>query len=191
MDFDIPTKESKKWSVLCHLLLVEGIITLKRLFDKFHPPANLPEHLNQSVTILKSLRRRNIIKPEHWNVLYPPSSSPVTSETFDMTLLMILLRTICGISEPSTGWYRIPPDLDRSVAANIVRVQCYRNQVLQASPTEMFIDDTTFNYLWREISTSLIELGADATAINRLRTESMDVKDSKDKLAESRCLFPD
>lgn len=191
MDFDIPTKEPKKWSVLCHLLLVEGIITLKRLFDKFHPPANLYTHLNKRRPLVKSLRRSKIIDTVHWKVLYPPSGSPVRSETFDMPLLMILLRTTCNISEPSTGWNSLPPDLDRSVGANIVRVEYYRNRVLHASPTEMSIDDTTFNYLWREISRSLIELGADATAINRLKTESMDVKDSKDKLAESRCLFPD
>ena len=165
MDFDIPTKEPKN-GLYCHLLLVEGIITLRRLFDKFHPPAYLPEHLNHSVTILKSLRSRKIINTVHWNVLYPPSSSPVTSETFEMTLLMILLRTICNISARSTGWNSLPPDLDRSVAANIVRVKYYRNRVLHASPTQMSIDDTTFNYLWREISRSLIELGADATAIN-------------------------
>lgn len=190
MDFDIPTKEPKKWFVLCHLLLVEGIITLRRLFDKFHPPANLPQHLYHSVKILQSLRRRNIISHLRWNVLYPLSRSPVTSENFDMTLLMILLRTICNISAPSTGWDSLPPDLDRSVAANIVRVKHYRNWVLHASSAEMSIDDTTFNYLWREISRSLIELGADATAINRLKTESMDIKDSKDKLAKSRYLFP-
>ena len=190
MDFDTPTKEPKKWFVLCRLLLVEGIVTLRRLFDKFHPPANLHKHLNQNVKILMSLKSRSIISNVHWNVLYPTSGSPVTSETFDMTLLMTLLRTICNISAPSTGWNSLPPDLDRSVAANIVRVKYYRNRVLHASPAQMSIDDTTFNYLWREISRSLIELGADATAINRLKTESMDIKDSKEKLAKSRCLFP-
>ena len=36
------------------------------------------------------------------------------------------------------------------------------------------MDDATFNAYWQDISNALVGLGADAAAINTLKTESMD-----------------
>lgn len=85
-------------------------------------------------------------------------------KTFDITLLTVLFRTIPNMSTPATGWNSLPPDSDRSDEANIVRVRYYRNWVY----SQMSLDDAAFNQLWQKISRTLIELGADATAVKEL-----------------------
>lgn len=162
MDFGFLTKEQSNWALLCYLLMDVGTNTLRRLFDKLLPPENLREHLNHNATILKSR-----INTTQWKKLYSSPASSLTSKTFDITLLTVLFRTIPNMSTPATGWNSLPPDSDRSDEANIVRVRYYRNWVY-ANPGQMSLDDAAFNQLWQKISRTLIELGADATAVKEL-----------------------
>ncbi|CAH3185440.1 unnamed protein product [Porites lobata] len=170
------TKETTNYARLCRLLVDGGTKALRYTFDKFHSPANLfnvlkagsAEHLT-----LQSLKKKKIINATQWGKLYPSPPWSVTSEDFDITLLMVLLRNICGRAAPATGWDSLPSASDTSVEANIVRVKFYRNSVyghaIQAS-----VDDPTFNTLWQYISAALVALGVDIAAINKLQTESMD-----------------
>ena len=102
-----------------------------------------------------------------------PSPSSVSSKDFDVTLLMLLLRNICNLIPPTTGWDNLPPAADTSAEANIARVKYYRNHVY-GHASQASVDDATFNSYWQDISNALVGLGADATAINKLKTESMD-----------------
>ncbi len=58
-----------------------------------------------------------------WDKLYPPSPHPPNINDFDITLLCILLRNICGLSPPSLGWDKIPNVADHSTQADIVRIK--------------------------------------------------------------------
>ena len=86
---------------------------------------------------------------------------------------MVLLRNICGLPPPATGWNSFPPASDTSVGANIVRVKHYRNAVY-GHTSQASVDDPTFNSLWGDISAALVVLGVDAAAIAKLKTETMD-----------------
>ena len=154
------SKETTNYARLCRLLVDGGTKALRYSFDKFHSPANLFNVLKAGSTehlTLQALRKKRIINATQWGKLYPFPPSSVTSEDFDITLLMVLLRNICGLPAPATGWDSLPPTSDTSVEANIARV-----------------DDPTFNSLWQDISSALVVLGVDATAITKLKTESMD-----------------
>ena len=125
---------------------------------------------------LQSLRKKKVLNPLQWGKLFPAVASSVSSANFDFTLLMVLLRNICGLSPPvSTGsWDKLPADSDNSTEANIVRIKCYRNVVF-GHPTKASVDDATFNVLWQKISSAVLALGSGYGAvISRLKTECMD-----------------
>ena len=182
------SKETTNYARLCRLLVDGGTKALRYTFDKFHSPANLfnvlkagsPEH-----STLQSIRRKKIINATQWGKLYPSPPSSVTSEDFDITLLMVLLRNICGLTAPATtaaataapgsthSWDSLPPASDTTIEANIVRVKYYRNWVY-GHAKQASVDDPTFNSLWEDVKAALVALGVDAAAITKLKTETMD-----------------
>ena len=126
-------------------------------------------------TVLRSLRDRKIINPTQWGKLFPTNPFSVSSSSFDITLLMVLLRNICGLVAPATGWDDLPTATDSSREANIARLKFFRNTLYAHAP-HASVDDTTFNSQWRNIRKSLECLGGlqYRTAIDRLETECMD-----------------
>ena len=125
------TKETTNYSSLCHLLVDVGTQALRDTFDRVHPPADLHEVLTHPPVhpALQSLRKKRILNPTQWGKLYPTISSSLSSANFDITLLVLLLKSICGLSPPTSGWESLPPAEDTSIQANIARVLCYRNDV--------------------------------------------------------------
>ncbi|XP_068749805.1 NLR family CARD domain-containing protein 3-like isoform X3 [Montipora capricornis] len=175
------TRESTNYARLCRLLVDVGSQALRDTFDRIHSPAALHRILSSTSAYyptLQSLKNRRILNPTQWGKLYPTVCSSVSSASFDITLLVVLLRNICGFSPPaSTGnWDMLPLPGDNSCEANIARIKYYRNEVY-AHASQASVDDATFNMLWQYISNALLALGSGTTyasAISRLKTESMD-----------------
>ena len=170
------SKETTNYARLCRLLVDGGTKALRYTFDKFHSPANLLNVLKAGSaehSTLQSIRKRKIINATQWGKLYPSPPSSVTSEDFDITLLMVLLRNICGLAAPAKGWDSLPPASDTSVEANIARVKYFRNLVY-GHASQASVDDPTFNTWWQDIRAALVVLGVDAAAITKLKTETMD-----------------
>ena len=169
------TKETTNYARLCRLLVDVGSQALRNKFDSIHPPAGLHGVLTKPPVhpILQTLRKKRILNPIQWAKLYPSTPSSVSSKDFDVTLLMLLLKNICGLIPPTTGWDNLPPAADTSAEANIARVKYYRNHVY-GHASQASVEDATFNSCWHDISNALVGLGADAAAINKLKTESMD-----------------
>ena len=172
------TQENTNYARLCRLLVDVGCTVLRDTFDSIHPPANLHVVLSSPTVLptLQSLQRRRILNPSQWGKLFPAVASTVSSANFDVTLLMVLLRNICGLSPPvSTGnWDKRPPDSDSSTEANIVRIKWYRNKVY-GHATKASADNATFNTLWQKISIAILALKPGyETIISRLKTECMD-----------------
>ncbi|KAL9969810.1 hypothetical protein ACROYT_G022073 [Oculina patagonica] len=99
----------------------------------------------------------------------------LSSASFDVTLLMVLLRNICGLIPPVTGWDILPPASDVSIEADMARVKYYRNTVY-GHASQASVDDVTFNAYWHDISNALVALGGASygAAINKLKNECMD-----------------
>ncbi|XP_068686900.1 NLR family CARD domain-containing protein 4-like isoform X1 [Montipora foliosa] len=172
------TKETTNYARLCRLLVDIGTQVFRDTFDRIHPPSCLHWILAGKLPTLQSLRKRKILNVTQWGRLFPAISSSVSSASFDITLLMVLLRNICGLSAPaSTGtWDILPPASDNSIEANIARIKYYRNNVY-AHATQASVDEPTFHALWLEISNALLALGSAASytsAISRLKTDCMD-----------------
>ena len=171
------TKETTNYARLCRLLVELGTRALKDTFDSIHPPARLHAVLATNKTVLRSLRGKKIINPTQWGKLFPTNPFSVSSSSFDITLLMVLLRNICGLVAPATGWDDLPTATDLSREANIARIKFFRNTV-HAHARHASVDDTTFNSQWRDIRKSLVCLGGSQyrTAIDDLETVCMDPK---------------
>jgi len=122
------TKETTHYARLCRLLVDGGSQVLREKFDRVHPPGNLHSDLLDPVVhgILQSLQKKRILNPSQWGKLYPARSS-ASSKDFDVTLLMVLLRNICGLAPPATGWDDYSPTADITPEADIARVKHYRN----------------------------------------------------------------
>ena len=169
------TKETTNYARLCRLLVDVGSQVLRETFDKIHPPAGLHNVLMRSHSALQLLQKKRVLNATQWGKLYPAIRSSVSSKNFDITLLMVLLRNICGLTPPVTGWDALPPVTDTSVEADIARVKYLRNTVY-GHADQASVDDATFNAYWQDIWDALVRLGGASygVAIDDLKTECMD-----------------
>ena len=170
------TKETTNYARLCRLLVDAGSHVLRETFDKKRPPGNLDTVLSSRPVhaALQALNKK-VLNPSQWGKLYPAIKSSVSSQHFDITLLMVLLRNICGLVSPATGWDNLPPVADTTLEADIVRIKCYRNTVY-GHVSEASVDDATFNRYWKDIQDALVRLRGACYqgAIDDLKKECMD-----------------
>ena len=164
---------------LIRLIVDVGTETMRKHFDSIHSPANLPAVLNANRATLNNLRRGKIITVAQMKLLFPPAGmQPTTSKDYDITLLSILFRNICGLSPPATThggtyWDQNPPLSDDFPEAHLARIKFYRNTVF-AHIKSTGVSDDDFVIYWSEISRSLVRLGGNATEITKLMTSSLD-----------------
>ena len=180
------TKETTNYARLCRLLVDVGCHALRERFDQIHSPAGLYTLLSNPAVhaTLDSLRKKRVLNPSQWGKLYPAIRSSVTSFNFDITLLMVLLRSICGLTPPATGWDNLPPATDLTVEADIARVKCYRNR-MYGHASHAAVDDVTFSTCWKDITDTIVRLGGlpYRAVVDNLRYELMD-RDIEDHFKE-------
>ena len=177
------TVEKTNGAKLSRLLIDGGTTVLRKIFDRHHPPANLLAALNANSHTLNNLLRKRVLHKPQWNLLFPPGGATPDSNTFDITLLFLLLTHVCGLSPPLSGWHSKPPPSDTSVEANLARIKFFRNQ-LYGHVTTTGIDAPTFSALWLEISAVLIALRLPQGEIDRLKAERCGEEDFIDVLFE-------
>ena len=177
------SREKTNGNKLSRLLIDGGTTVLKNIFDRHHPPANLASGLNANYSILNKLLRRRVLNKDQWEKLFPPTGGIPDSNTFDITLLFLLITNICGLSPPASGWHAKPSPSDNSLEANIARVKFFRNE-LYGHVTSTDVDATSFSSFWQELSTALQALGLDQAEIDRLKAEQGGEQDYLDALIE-------
>ena len=166
---------------LSRLLIDGGTMVLRKIFDRYHPPADLQANLNANYGTLNNLLKRRVLHQPQWDLLFPPGGATPDSNTFDITLLFLLLNSICGLSPPPSGWHTKPSASDNSVEANLARIKSFRNELYgHVSTTGM--DTPTFSALWQEISAVLVALGLPQAEIDRLKAEHCGEEDFLDLL---------
>ena len=171
------TKETTNYARLCRLLVDVGCHVLRERFDQIHSPAGLCALLSDPAVHAKldSLHKKRVLNLSQWGKLYPAIGSSVTSVKFDITLLMVLLRSICSLTPPATGWDDLPPATDLTLEADIARVKFYRNTIY-AHASHASVDDVTFNTCWNDVTDTIVRLGGlpYRAAVDRLRYDVMD-----------------
>ena len=177
------SREKTNGNKLSRLLIDGGTTALRNVFDAIHPPANLASDLKSNYSILNNLLRRRVLNGHQWDKLFPSGGGLADSDTFDITLLFLLLTNISGLSPPLTGWHTKPSPGDNSLEANLARVKFFRNE-LYGHVTSTGVDATSFSTFWQEISTTLYSLGLDQAEIDRLKAEQGGEEDYLDALIE-------
>ena len=169
------TKETTNYARLCRLIVDVGTQVFRDTFDAIHAPTNLHKVLAGNKATIQTLRTKRVINVNQWGKLFPAISTSVSSAHFDITLLMVLLRNLCGLTSPATGWDKLPAVTDVSREADIARVKYYRNTVYGHAECAS-VDDAAFNAYWSDIRDALVRLGGVKykTAIDKLETEVMD-----------------
>ena len=167
-------QEKANYSRVCQLLIDKGGDALRRVFQTrinlSPPPSTLDSLLNTHKKSLRKLRY-SVINVAQWKLLYP-ASGPADANSFDISLLTILLRNICGLPSPAAGWNAMPIASDTSVSAEILRIKMIRNEVYGHISTAQ-LDDAKFETLWREISQPLIKFGIPQQDIDELKQTAL------------------
>ena len=133
---------------------------LRDTFDSIIPAENLRELLkrDQVHSRLQLLRKKGVLSSFHWSKLYPATPTEVSSASFDIPLLIVLLRTICNLSPPPAGWDTPPLTSDTSRESDIARIKYFMNAVSKHA-TEGSVSDAVFSSYWQHIRDTLVRLG--------------------------------
>ena len=150
------TAQKANFQRLTRLLICGGTSLLRETFDQHCPPSHLPASLSNPATETL-LKKAKLTKPQ-WECLYPSPGVYGESKDFDLTLLFKLLRTICGLAPPTTGWDASPATSDLSLAADLVRIKNFRNTVYGHVHEAMEITNDHFSLLWIEIKETLLRI---------------------------------
>ena len=159
------TRGKENFQRISRLLISGGTTLLREIFDLILPPSNLPTVLKNPATE-KQLRSAKLTKPQ-WDCLYPSPGVYGKSTDFDVTLLFKLLRTICKLIPPATGWDALPTGTDHSLAADLARIKYYRNSVFGHVNQNMEITDDQFLVLWQDISEVLLRIAGQISATKK------------------------
>ena len=147
------SEEKTNGTKLIRLLVDGGTHVLRNLLHSVYPTDKLQVVLNNNKAKLQLLKSRGVIFKIQWEMLFPALGDPPDSKTFDISLLHLLLREICHLTAPSTGWHNMPAEDDNSLGANITRIKCFRNELCHSVSTE--IPNAKFEDKWNEIALSL------------------------------------
>jgi len=148
------TDEKENFHRLTRLLMCGGVTLLREKFDSFHSPTDLQARLGDP-TIFRKLNKAKLSQPER-DILYPRTGTFVKSTDFNITLTFRLLRTICNLTEPLTGWNTLPNSTDHSLEAELARIKHYRNYFCHHRTME--INNSEFDNLWKDISEALLRI---------------------------------
>lgn len=171
------SRETTNYARLCVLLVDVSSQVLRGTFDRIRPHGRLDTVLGTPPTsdTLKSLLKRKVLNPSQWSILYPAIKSSVSSEKFDITLMMVLLRNICGLTPPAAGWDALPSPTDVNCEDDLARIKYYRNTVY-GHAAQASVDDANFNDYWMKIRETLVRLGGPVyvAAIDGVKYDCMD-----------------
>ena len=171
---------------IARLLISVGTSLLREIFDSICPPSHLPTILSNPVT-KNRLKGAKLTMPQ-WHCLCPSPGVYGKSADFDVTLLFRLLRTICNLAPPATGWDALPASADHSLTADISRIKYYRNSIYGHVNQGMGITDDEFPTLWQEISEALVRIAGQISparktawqgAIAKYLTDPLTVEDER------------
>ena len=176
------TRGKGNFQRMARLLISGGTTLLRETFDQICPPSDLPKTLTNPATE-KKLKVAKLTKPQ-WDCLYPSPGVYGKSADFDVTLLFRLLRTICNITPPTTGWDALPVTTDHSLAADLARIKYYRNSVYGHVHQNMEITDDEFPLLWHEISGALLGIAGQINSLNKDKWQKAINKLLKDPLTK-------
>ncbi|XP_076106884.1 uncharacterized protein LOC143075380 [Mytilus galloprovincialis] len=159
-------------------LLLTGISprAVRVLFDKEFPLASLSLTVNDKKVKqkLNDLSRKRVINNAQWSLLFP-TSGIIDSKTFDVTLMIALLRNLTTLTPPINGYDNLPVTTETTPASDLARIKHYRNLLSHLDDAK--VDGTLFTTAWMDISGAVFRLGGNAIMLecDQLKTKPLDM----------------
>ncbi|XP_076072691.1 uncharacterized protein LOC143044521 [Mytilus galloprovincialis] len=139
-------------------LLMTGISSraVRVLFDKEFSPVCLDATIKKEAGKLIDLKNKRIINRAQWELLFPRVGVP-DSKTFDVPLMVALLRNLTELPPPTGGYDYLPLSTDTTPTADLARIKHYRNFLAHFGNGK--IKSTVFVAAWEDISGAVKRLG--------------------------------
>ncbi|CAG2197839.1 unnamed protein product [Mytilus edulis] len=181
-------------------LLLTGISprAARTFFDSEFAPACLDATIKKEYNKLLDLKKKNRINQSQWNLLFPRFPDVPDSKTFDVTLMILLLRNLTPITPPLCGFDHLPSAIETTPAADLARIKHYRNHLAHLDDGKL--DTGFFNTAWNDITNAIDRLGGQQMKqeCDHLKTKPldqtnqeimMDIKHSNNEIRELKESF--
>lgn len=146
-------KSSENYIRLCRLITTICGSFLRDILSCQIKPGNLRKELDIHRTKLE----KNINTQQKEQLYLKAGCKSISPKDLDISVLYVLLRNICKLSPPTTGWGKPPQKGDNSVSAFIERIRHIRNSI-SAHNTHGKVSDTDFQQYWEELEHFIIEM---------------------------------
>lgn len=77
-------------------------------------------------------------------------SDVTSSKSYDITLMVFILRHFSNCKEPINGFDHLPPHIEISTAADFARLKHYRNKLVHSSSDE--VENRGYKTSWKDIT---------------------------------------
>lgn len=151
-------KSSENYIRLCRLITTVCGSLMRDILSRHIKPINLRNELNINRTKLE--QKMNTQQKEQ--IYLKAGCNSISPKDLDISVLYVLLRNICKLSPPTTGWGKPPQKGDNSVSAVIERIRHIRNSI-SAHNTHGKVSDTDFQQYWEELENSIIAMETQLT----------------------------
>ena len=144
------TDASRNFARLCQLMMTVCVDLFRNVLDFYIEPAELLREVRDKFENVKKM----INDQQNDFLSMVVESGTLSSKILDLSLLYIVIRSICNIAEPRNGWGLCPETDDRSLAANIERIRVYGVKILNKSND---VNDTDFQDIWQNLRKNIVE----------------------------------
>ncbi|CAG2217418.1 unnamed protein product [Mytilus edulis] len=180
-------------------LLLTGISprAVRVLFDsEFHPScldSTLKKAYNKLIDLKETCNKCSAV-----NLMFTRFPDVPDSKTFDITLMITLLRNLATISPPACEFDDLPSATETMLGADLTRIKYYRNYMAHLGYGK--IDTSFFNTAWNNITNAIERLGGqqmkqecdylNTKPLDQTNQEIMlDIKRSNDEIRELKESF--
>uniref|UniRef100_A0A7M5V3D0 NACHT domain-containing protein n=1 Tax=Clytia hemisphaerica TaxID=252671 RepID=A0A7M5V3D0_9CNID len=124
---------------------------------------------------IADLVKKGVLNKDQHELLLPTDGSNKTfSDKFDITLIVLAIRSFTTLPSPKGGWSMTPTPTDITPTANTIRARDWRNFLNHTNPEK--VDLALFNQKWNEGVQIVQQIGYAPPDLNTLRTISLDPK---------------
>ena len=157
---DIPEKSTSptfasrnpNFALLCRLMMTVCVDLFRDVLDFYIDPAEQHTEIQETLKYLSTMKH---YKRDGVPIFDNLKGEKLSSKTLDLSMLYIVIRSVCCIPQPTNGWGCSPKTDDRSLAASIERIRIFGIKILDHSEE---INDTDFQDIWRNLRTNIDEI---------------------------------
>ncbi|CAG2220046.1 unnamed protein product [Mytilus edulis] len=157
-------------------LLLTGISprAVRKLFDREFAPSCLDASIKKEYNTLNDLKLKHRINQSQWNLLFPRHPDVPNSKSFDITLMITLLRNLTAMEPPQFGYEKLPTSIEITQAADLCRIKYYRNYFAHLDQGK--IDTACFQISWTDMTGAINRLGGEQMKLecDQLKTKPLD-----------------